>query len=80
MLLGRLDASLLSKILASKRVIRSGEGFIRAGSGSSSKRSSSKFLIPPHPLTNYEIEAYYQNESRFNRIAFSGVFNRYNLP
>ena len=29
----------------------------------------------PHPLTNFEIQKYYQNESRFN-----GVFSRDNLP
>ena len=47
---------------------------IRAGQRS--KRSSLKnFLIPPHPLTNFEIQAYYQNEPRFN-----GVFSRDNLP
>ena len=28
-----------------------------------------------HPLTNYEIQAYYQNEPRFN-----GVYSRDNLP
>ena len=33
------------------------------------------FLIPPHPLTNFEIQKYYQNEPRFN-----GVFSRHNLP
>ena len=33
------------------------------------------FLIPPHPLTNFEIQKYYQNEPRFN-----GVFSRNNLP
>ena len=33
------------------------------------------FLIPPHPLTNFEIQRYYQNEPRFN-----GVFSRKNLP
>ena len=32
-------------------------------------------MIPPHPLTNFEIQAYYQNESRFNR-----VFSTDNLP
>ena len=31
--------------------------------------------MPPHPLTNFEIENYYQNEPRFN-----GVFSRNNLP
>ena len=33
------------------------------------------FLISPHPLTNFEIQKYYQNEPRFN-----GVFSRDNLP
>ena len=32
------------------------------------------FLIPPHPLTNFEIQKYYQNEPRFN-----GLFSRDNL-
>ena len=32
-------------------------------------------MIPPHPLANFEIEAYYQNEPRFN-----GVYCRDNLP
>ena len=34
-----------------------------------------EFLMSPHPLTNFEIQKYYQNESRFN-----GVFSRNNLP
>ena len=29
----------------------------------------------PHPLTNFEIQKYYQNEPRFN-----GVYSRDNLP
>ena len=33
------------------------------------------FLMPPHPLTNFEIQKYYQNEPRFN-----SVFSRNNLP
>ena len=32
------------------------------------------FLMPPHPLTNFEIQKYYQNEHRFN-----GVYSRDNL-
>ena len=32
------------------------------------------FLIPPHPLTNFELEMYYQNEPRLN-----GIFSRNNL-
>ena len=34
-----------------------------------------KALIPPHPVTNFEIKGYYQNESRFN-----GVYSKDNLP
>ena len=33
------------------------------------------FLMPPHPLTNFEIQRYYENEPRFN-----GVFSRNHLP
>ena len=31
--------------------------------------------MPPHPLTKFEIQKYYQNEPRFN-----GVSSRNNLP
>ena len=31
--------------------------------------------MPPHPLTNFEIQKYYQNEPKFN-----GVYSRDNLP
>ena len=31
--------------------------------------------MPPHPITNFEIEKYYKNESRFN-----GVHSKDNLP
>ena len=31
--------------------------------------------MPPHPLTNFEIQEYYQNEPRFN-----DVYSRDNLP
>ena len=33
------------------------------------------FLILPHPLTNFKIENYYQNEPIFN-----GDYSRKNLP
>ena len=33
-----------------------------------------EFLKPPHPLTNFEIQKYYQNEPQF-----SGVYSRNNL-
>ena len=31
--------------------------------------------MSPHPLTNFEIQKYYQNEPKFN-----GVYSRKNLP
>ena len=31
--------------------------------------------MPSHPLTNFEIQKYYQNEPKFN-----GVYSRNNLP
>ena len=34
-----------------------------------------RFLIPPNPLTNFQIQKYYKNEPRFN-----GVFSINNLP
>ena len=30
--------------------------------------------MPPHPLTNFEIQKYYQNKPKFN-----GVYSRNNL-
>ena len=34
-----------------------------------------EFLKPPHPLKNFEIQKYYQNEPRFNV-----VYSRNHLP
>ena len=31
--------------------------------------------MPPHSLTNFEIQKYYQNEPKFN-----GIYSRNNLP
>ena len=64
MLLHTLDASLLGNMLTGKGTIRADEGTSIAG-----------FLILPHLLTNFEIQKYYQNESKFN-----GVYSRNNLP
>ena len=72
MLLGTLGASLLGNLLA-------GKGIVRAGSGNKTGKSwywkIMGFLMPPHPLTNFEIQKFYQNEPRFN-----GVYSRNNLP
>ena len=36
--------------------------------------SRSEFLMPPNPLTNFEIQEYYQKEPKFN-----GIYSRNNL-
>ena len=58
-----LAASLLGNALTGKGVIRAGEG----------TNSRWKFLMQPHPLTNFE-KLKYQNEPKFN-----GVYSRNNL-
>ena len=76
MLLGTLGASLLGNMLAGKGIVtagywnKKGTEMLRACYG-----SKKNILIPPHPLTNFEIQKYCQNETRFN-----GVFSRDNLP
>ena len=66
MLLGTLGASLLGNLLSG------GKGAIRAREGIKKK---SNLLLPFHPLTNFEISEYFENEPRFN-----GVYSRDNLP
>ena len=79
MLLGTLGASLLGILLTGKGVERAGsgnnkgKGIERAGYGNQLKKNG--FLIPPHPLTNFEIQEYFENKPRFN-----GVYSRDNLP
>ena len=65
MLLGILGASLLGNLLTGKSIIKAGEGTIRAGEN---------FECRPHPLTNFEIQKYYQKEPKFNC-----VYSRNNL-
>ena len=79
MLLGTLGASLLSDVLSKglsgKGVITPGKGTIRAGYGSKRPSLKNCLTLLAHPLTNFEIQEYYQNETRFN-----GVFSRDKLP
>ena len=80
MLLDTLGASLLGNLLSGRGVGTSkaseqktqAKGMLRAGEG---KKKKSNLLIPPHPLTNFEISDYYKNEPKFN-----GAFSRNNLP
>ena len=61
MLLGILGASLLGNISAGKGINRADKGIVRAGYGSEKgkKQKQNGFLMPPHPLTNFEIQKYY---------------------
>ena len=68
MLLGELAARSSDTLLTGKGTIRAGQGTIRT-------ISWSKFLMLPHPLKNFELQKYYQNEPKFN-----GVYSRNILP
>ena len=85
MLLGTLGVSLLSgrgryracsgnnKCNCGKGMYRvGGEGLFRAGQGT---EKNSLILPKPHPLTNFEIIFYFNDEPKFNRVYF-----RNNLP
>ena len=65
MLLGTLGTSLLGNLLTG------GKGVTRAGEGIKKK---SNLLIPFHPLTNFEISEYYENEPRFNGNIKKGAY------
>ena len=64
-LLDTLGESLLKRNKKGKEIVRVGYG----------NKIVNIFSMPPHPLTNVEIQNYYQNEPRFN-----GIFSRDNLP
>ena len=66
MLLGILGASLLGNLLTEKGIYRAGrgEGINRGRSCRSWLWKQNGFLIPPNPLTNFEIQKYHENEPR----------------
>ena len=88
MLLGTLGARVLGNLLTGKGIVKpgsgnkKGKGIVRAGSGNKKGKEIVRggtgkkmgFLIPSHPLKNFEIQKCYKNEPRFN-----GVFSRNNL-
>ena len=75
-LVGTLGTTLLGNLISGKGIASAGYGnkrrkeIVRPGYG-----VEWDFLIPPHPLTNFEIQNYYQNEPRF-----TGAFSGDNLP
>ena len=61
MLLGTLGASLLGNLLTGgKYIMRAGDGIVRAGERSGSKKNLN-LLLPFHRLTTIEINEYYKN-------------------
>ena len=68
----RARDSVIAKTKARSK--RQGKGIVRAVCDSRSLKKN-EFLMPPHPLTNFEIKKYYQNEPKLNRVN-----SRDNLP
>ena len=60
---------LLCNLGASLKLCNLGKGLVKAAYG-----NKTGLLMPPHALTNFEIQKYYQIEPRFN-----GVYSRNNL-
>ena len=49
---------------------RQGRGIVRAGyrNKKGQIKQENGFLMPPHPLTNFEIKKYYQNKPKFRGV------------
>ena len=60
--LGALGVSFLGNMVAGNRVNRVGKKWIKQG------KVEKWFLVPLHPLTNFKIQKYYQNEPGFNGV------------
>ena len=82
MLLGTLGGSSLGNISADTGINRARKGIVESVMEIKKVKELQdqvtkikRFLMWPHPLTNFEIQKYYQNEPRLN-----GVFSRDNLP
>ena len=71
MLLGTLGASLSGNLLSVKGTVRARARMLRPD------LQLKKALIPPDPLSNFEIKEYYKNESRFYGVY---SYSRDNLP
>ena len=74
MLLSLLRVSLLGNLLAHKAVMRAGESTVRVSLAPIFIGSGNDFLMLSHPLSNFQMQNYYQNELKFNY-----VYSRNNL-
>ena len=73
-LLGTLGSILSGNMLEKKGIVREGSGGKKKKELQELVMEKNGILMPPHPLTNFEIQKYYQNEPRFN-----DVYSRNNL-
>ena len=72
MLLSKLGARLIGNMLSGKGINRAGVTRItRAGNESQFKKN---LLISSYPLTNFEIQQYYQNKPRFNGVIIEIIY------
>ena len=78
------EGVIANRVSEETKLKRQGQGILRAGYWNkkggivTTKRQGVKkigFLMPRYPLTNFEIQKYYQNKCRFN-----GVYSRDKLP
>ena len=84
MFLGTSGTRLLGSLLTGKGIARAGSARLLSSVSQNKKRKriaragtvkKMGFSMPPHPLTNFEIQKHYKNERRF-----ISVFSRNNLP
>ena len=82
MLLGTLGANLLENILTGQGINRAGEGamatrqdrgIVRGGYGNKKGKKNNGFLMPPHPLTNFEIQEYCMNIQAYQVYEYTRV-------
>ena len=69
--LSTLGSALIENLLSGKGMYRSGKGMCRSGEG-----IIKQALMPPHPLTNFEIQNCYKNGLRFNGIYYSNSLSK----
>ena len=74
MLFDPLVASLLGNLLSEKGKIWPGERAVATSQGQGTTRVRSGFLMPPHLLTSFEIQKYYEKEPRFNGVSQEVIY------
>ena len=52
---------------------RQGRGIVRGGYGNKKGKKNNGFLMPPHPLTNFEIQEYCMNLQAYQVYEYTRV-------